>query len=82
VAQHLRLSPNDLKKHIAMQVDPHATPGRTTPGFVEVPSHTSSVQIGPTIEIDVQRQDGARLRLHAPDTALAVIVKSFLEARS
>jgi hypothetical protein len=80
VAQHLRLAPNDLKKQMAMQVDSHATPGRTTPGFVEVPPATSSTQVGPTIEIDVQRPDGARLRLHAPDTALATIVKSFLEA--
>ena len=80
VAQHLRLSPNDLKKQMAMQVDPHATPGRTTPGFVEVPPATTRAQVGPTTEIDVQRQDGARLRLHAPDTALAAIVKSFLEA--
>ena len=80
VAQHLRLSPNDLKKQMAMQVDPHATPGCTMPGFIEVPPATTRAQGGPTIEIDVQRQDGARLRLHAPDTALAAIVKSFLEA--
>ena len=80
VAQHVRLSPNDLKKQMAMQVDPHATPARAMPGFVEVPSATTRAQIGSTIEIDVQRPDGARLRLLAPDTALAVIVKSFLEA--
>ena len=81
VAQHLRLSPNDLKKQMAMQVDPHATPYRTMPGFVEVPLATSSAQVGTTIEIEVHRQDGTRLRLHAPDTALAAIMQSFLEAR-
>jgi hypothetical protein len=80
VAQHVRLAPNDLKKQMAMQVEPHAAPGHTTPGFVEVPSATSRAQVGPTIEIDVQRPDGARLRLRAPDTALAAIVRSFLEA--
>jgi hypothetical protein len=80
VAEHLRLSPNDLKKQMAAKLEPHATPGRTTPGFVEVPSATTSVQGGPPIEIEVHRQDGARLRLHAPDTALTVIVRSFLEA--
>jgi hypothetical protein len=65
---------------MAMQAGPHAIPGRTTPGFIEVPPDTSSAQIGATTEVEVQRQDGARLRLHAPDTALAFIVRSFLEA--
>ena len=81
VAQHLRLSPNDLKKQMAMQLEPHAAPCRTMPGFVEVPPAASSAQVGPTTEVEVQRQDGARLRLHVPDTALAAIVRSFLEAR-
>jgi hypothetical protein len=80
VAQHLRLSPNDLKKQMAAKLESHATPGCTMPGFVEVPSATTRAQVGLTIEIDVQRQDGARLRLHIPDTALAALVKSFLEA--
>jgi hypothetical protein len=79
VAQHLRLAPNDLKKHMAMQVDSHVAPCRTMPGFIEVPSATSSAQVGSTIEMEVQRPDGARLRLHAPATALTAIVKSFLE---
>jgi hypothetical protein len=80
VAQHLRLSPNDLKKQMAMQVDPHAAPCRTRPGFVEVPLATSRAQVGTTIEIEVHRQGGTRLRLHAPDTTLIAIVRSFLEA--
>ena len=79
VAHHLRLAPNDLKKQMAMQVDPHATTGRTTPRFVEVPPATVSAQVGPTTEIEVQRQDGAQLRLHAPESYLAAIIKSFLE---
>jgi hypothetical protein len=81
VAQHLRLSPNDLKKQMAMQVDPHAAACCTTPGFVEVPLATATPQLLPTTEIEVQRQDGARLRLHASETSLAAIVRSFLEAR-
>jgi hypothetical protein len=80
VAQHLRLSPNDLKKQMAMQLEPHVAPCRTMPGFVEVPLAPSRAQVGPTIEIEVHRQDGARLRLHAPDTALTAIMRSFLEA--
>jgi hypothetical protein len=79
VAQHLRLAPNDLKKQMAMQVDPHALTGRTTPGFIEVPATTATPQVASTIDIELQRQDGARLRLHAPQSCLAAIVHSFLE---
>ena len=80
VAQHLRLSPNDLKKQMAMQVDPHAAACHTTPGFVEMPPVTSWPHLRSGFEVELQRQDGARLRFHAPDTSLAAIVKSFLEA--
>ena len=80
VAQHLRLSPNDLKKHMAMQFDPHATACRTTPGFVEVPLATATPQLVPPTEIEGQRQDGAWLRLHVSETSLAAIVRRFLEA--
>src|ERR671918_1538118 len=71
VAKHLRLSPNDLKKQMAMQLDPHASAARTTPGFVKVPTAEDRAQAPSVTEIEVQRQDGARLRLHAPNTALA-----------
>jgi hypothetical protein len=80
VAQHLRLAPNDLKKQMAMQIDPHAAPCPTTAGFVELPPRTSSPHQGSSIEVDLQRQDGARLRLQASETSLATIVRSFLEA--
>lgn len=79
VAQHLRLSTNDLKKQIAMQLEPQAA-AHTSTGFVEVPPDTYQPIATPTTEIELQRKDGARLRLQAPDTALAAIVKSFLEA--
>ncbi|WP_089721518.1 hypothetical protein [Candidatus Entotheonella palauensis] len=79
VAQHLRLSTNDLKKQMAMQLEPHAAAGYIPTGFVELPPDTYQ-PMAPTTEIELQRNDGARLRLHAPDTALAAIVKSFLEA--
>jgi hypothetical protein len=80
VAQHLRLSPNDLKKQMAAKLEPHAATGRTLPGFIEVPPTTTPLQAPPTLAVDLQRQDGARLRLHAPDTSLTAIVRSFLEA--
>jgi hypothetical protein len=81
VAQHLRLSPNDLKKQMAMQVASHAAACHTTPDFVEVPLATATPQPLPSTEIEVQRQDGARLRLHASEASLSTIVRSFLEAR-
>ena len=89
VAQHLRLSSNDLKKHMAAELEPNAALCRSTPGFVEVtsqeltllPAITTAAQASPTTEIELQRKDGARLRLQAPDTSLATIVRSFLEAR-
>ena len=80
VAHHLRLSSNDLKKQMAMQLEPHAAACRTPLGFVEVPPATYTPQATPTTEIELQRKDGARLRLQAPNTSVAAIVKSFLEA--
>jgi hypothetical protein len=83
VAQHLRLSSNDLKKQMAAELEPNAGTGsasRTTPGFVEIPPATNSPQTPIPTEIELQRPDGARLRLHAPETSLSAIVRSFLEA--
>jgi hypothetical protein len=80
VAQHLRLSSNDLKKQIAAQLEPNARASLPTPGFVEVPPAPASPQAPPLTEIDLQRKDGARLRLQAPDTSLTAIVRRFLEA--
>jgi hypothetical protein len=80
VAQHLRLSAKDLKTHMAAELEPHAAASLTAPGFVEAPSATATAQTPPVTEIELQRQDGARLRLQAPNTSLAAIVRSFLEA--
>ena len=83
VAQHLRLASNDLKKQMAAELEPHAGTGsacRTPTGFVEVPPDTYQPLAPSTTEIEVQRKDGARLRLQAPGPALAAIVKSFVEA--
>lgn len=78
VAQYVRLATNDLKKQMAMQLEPQAA-SHTPSGFVELPPDTHE-PMATTTEIEVQRKDGARLRLQAPSTALAAIVKSFLEA--
>ncbi len=74
VATHLRLSPKDLKIHMLAQIEPDASACPTAPGFVEVPPATGTVQASPMIEFDLQRKDGARLRLCAPATVLVAIV--------
>ena len=80
VAQHLRLSAKDLKTHMAAELEPNAAASLTAPGFVETPPATATAQVPPMTEIELQRQDGARLRLQAPNTSLVAIVRSFLEA--
>jgi hypothetical protein len=77
VAQHLRLSSNDLKKH--MDAQSPATPS-TPAGFVEVPPAPARSPSTPT-EIELERPDGARLRLVCAETPLplAAVVRAFLE---
>jgi hypothetical protein len=83
VATHLRLGVADLKKQIALR---HGDPAPATPvGFVEVPPPPASPHGRGGFEVELQRMDGARLRIHAPAAAalpLAAMVQSFLEARS
>ena len=81
VAKHLRLSAKDLQTHMAAEPTPRVEVGPTTPGFVEVPRPAPPEAPG-GLEVELQRPDGIRLRLHSPDASLplATIVKSFLEA--
>jgi hypothetical protein len=71
------LSSNDLKKHMAAQSP--ATPS-TPAGFVEVPPAPARSPSTPT-EIELERPDGARLRLVCAETPLplAAVVRAFLE---
>jgi hypothetical protein len=80
VAKHLRLAPTDLKKHMAAEPEQGAAVPPTPPGFVEVPPMAASLQLSSPTEVELLRPDGARLRLHAPETSLCAIVRSFLEA--
>ena len=82
VAKHLRLSSNDLKKHMTDEPEPNAGVGLTMPGFVEVPPPPAPILGVGSLEVELQRPDGARLRIHSPDASLplAAIVHSFLEA--
>ena len=81
VAKHLRLGVSDLKQQIANRQ------GQTTmssvSGFVEVPLPPAPFQGMGSLEVELQRPDGARLRIHSPDASLplAAIVHCFLEAR-
>ena len=83
VAKHLRLSPSDLKKHI---MAPQHLPTSQVPtpplSFVEVPLAPEQPMSKPGTEIELQRADGARLRLRSGDSTLplATLVRAFLEA--
>ena len=79
VAQHLRLSSNDLKKHMAAQSTATSATPSTPAGFVEVPPARSPSTLA--TEIELERPDGARLRLVCAETPLplAAVVRAFLE---
>src|SRR5512134_787366 len=82
VAKRLRLSPTDLKKRCLAR--PEMDPADTSPAptFVEV----TGVAVGAeptshTLLIEVERPDGARLRVHAaPSLPLAPVLRAFLES--
>jgi len=82
VATHLRLGVADLKKQIALR-QPEPAHNAAPLGFVELPSAPASPASWQGFELDLQRADGARLRLEAPHSAtlaVAAIVQRFLEA--
>jgi hypothetical protein len=79
VAKQLGLTPHALKRHQEETgappvpiLPPHASP------FVEVTAAWRS----PTTEVEVQRTDGARLRItySEPSPPLAVLLQTFLES--
>ena len=82
VAKHLRLGVSDLKQQIAKRQSLAAAQMPTPPGFVEVPPLPTPNPGFGSLEVELQRTDGARLRIHSPDASLPLtaIVHSFLEA--
>jgi hypothetical protein len=83
VATHLRLGTSDLKKQIALR-QAESVPTTAPLGFVEIPPASTSPYSASHLELDLQRTDGAHLRLHAPANASlpwAAIVQSFLEVK-
>jgi hypothetical protein len=82
VAQHLRLSPSDLKKQMAAQQQSTSRVPVPALSFVEVPPAPEHPGVRPDTEIDLQRADGARLHLRCGNATLplAALVRAFLEA--
>jgi hypothetical protein len=78
VAQHVRVSPSDLKKHMAT---PHDSQPAMSPRFVEVPPTPAGSSTPQAMDIELERPDGARLRLRCPESAssVAALVQAFLE---
>jgi hypothetical protein len=78
VAQHVRVSPSDLKKHMAT---PHDAKPATSPRFVEVPPTPAGSSTAQAMDIELERPDGARLRLRcsASTSSVVALVQVFLE---
>jgi hypothetical protein len=82
VAKHLRLSPSDLKKHLLAQQQSTSQMPAPTLRFVEVPPAPEYPVTRTATEIELQRADGARLRLRSDESTLplAALGRAFLEA--
>ena len=83
VAQPLRLRGNDLKKQITTRQGKAAALRPAPAGLGEGPKPSVQPQGLGGIEGELHRPDGARLRLHSPDSSLPLAAsgQSCLEAR-
>jgi hypothetical protein len=81
VATRLRVSGGELKKRCAAHHAARSAPASTTLSFVEVTA--TPVRPTPTAgtEIELQRPDGSRLRIHTyePQFPVATLVRTLLE---
>jgi len=77
VATRLRVSGGELKKRCAA----HHAAATAVLGFVEVPAAPLWPLPTSGIEIELQRPDGTRLRMHAPEPQFPLlgVVRAFLE---
>jgi hypothetical protein len=82
VAKYLRLSPRDLKKQVLAQQGPTSRAPAPVLSFIEVPPAPEPFMTRPGTEIELQRADGACLRLRSCESTLtlAAVVRAFLEA--
>jgi hypothetical protein len=82
VAKRLRLSPTDLKKRGLARPGMRPATAPSAPAFVEVTG--VAFDAAPTshpLLIEIERADGARLRVHAAASLpLAPVLRAFLDA--
>ena len=93
VAKRLGLSGQRMKQRCAAQLSAAVDAAPSVPlDFVELPAPPACQPVNPTVkepprptpsvEVELQRADGARLRLHYPELPpLEAVVRVFLEAR-
>jgi hypothetical protein len=81
VAQHVRVSPSDLKKHMATPSTAPSAASVLPPSFVEVPPASPWPLAIPAMDIELERSDGARLHVRCPESSasVAALVRAFLE---
>ena len=82
VARRLRVSGGELKKRCAAHHTARSTPAAPTAlGFVEVPAAPAWPLPTASIELELHRPDGTRLRVAGPETQLPLlaVVRAFLE---
>jgi len=81
VAQHLRLSANDLKKQMAMAPQEMTAMPPLPLGFVEVPSAPAWPKPSGATQVELHRVDGTRLCIHSAESTLPLeaLVRAFLE---
>src|SRR5262249_54037329 len=82
VATRLRVSGGEMKKRCAAHHAPRATPAATAvPAVAEGPTAPIWPLATSGIEIELQRPDGTRLRMHVPEPQLPLlgVVRAFLE---
>ena len=69
VAQHVRVSPSDLKKPMAVSYDSRSAASSTPPSFVELPPAPAWPPATQAMDIELERPDGARRRLRCPESS-------------
>src|SRR5512144_1431245 len=81
VAKRLRLSPTDLKKRCLARPEMSPAAAPPAPAFVEVTGvGFGTASASSPLLIEVERPDGARLRVHAAASlSLAAVLRAFLE---
>jgi hypothetical protein len=83
VAKRLRLSGRTMKQRCAAEQGTAVAAVSAAPlDFVELPAPPACTPMQKTVEVELQRADGARLRLHYHALPpLEAVVRVFLEAR-